>query len=553
VAPYPSSALASSDTGPTERVDVPDDDPSAADQDALDGPTVATPAVDTREDETPSAEAEDGPTDAGPTDTESLDIESLDAEAEAEDTGNPDTEPADADPGEAESVDTGSDTVPVEPADDGPPAAGTVPVATVAGATVHDGTDEDTTAIPVQDGPRRFRRLRSPWLLRTAAALAVVLLVLAAAATPSLVHALTRPGSDTVAARLAEWGRDHGLGPLVTWAEARQYDLDQPATGGAPSGGIPFANGAVADHPGGNPAPGPLPAPAGVPPLPGEGQWQPVVSTPRGDAVRLTTVRPDPAHTSFLVGVLWMDPTLVRGVLHPGTEDPGGDWSVPTSVDTTEQRTVVSAFSAGFRLQGDSHGGWYLDGREARPLVPGAASLVIDRNGAADVGAWGSEVRMSPDVAAVRQNLIPLVDHGVVNPTCATGGTAEWGSTVGQAAYINRSGFGVTASGAEVYVAGPALSVCTLGEILRSAGAVRGMELDINPAWVSGAYFHPTGQARPDAFQLFPGEQVGAQHYLQTSSRDFVSFDLRSVADTAGAPPSSQHHGAKHAAPKHHS
>ena len=184
--------------------------------------------------------------------------------------------------------------------------------------------------------------------------------------------------------------------------------------------------------------------------------------------------------------------------------------------------------------------------------MPGGASLVIYRNGRTDVGAWGREVRMSPDVAAVRQNLIPLVDHGVVDPTCATGGTAEWGSTVGQAAYIHRSAFGVTASGAEVYVGGPALSVCTLGEILRSAGVVRGMELDINPAWVSGAYFHPTGQARPDAFQLFGEEQVGAQHYLQTSSRDFVSFDLRSLTDATGAgaiAPSSQHHGGK---PKHH-
>jgi hypothetical protein len=80
------------------------------------------------------------------------------------------------------------------------------------------------------------------------------------------------------------------------------------------------------------------------------------------------------------------------------------------------------------------------------------------------------------------------------------------------------------------------------------------MELDINPAWVSGAYFHPMGQPRPDAFQLFPGEQVGAQHYLQPSSRDFVSFDLRSVADTVGAPPSTQHHG-KHppSSTTHHS
>ena len=360
--------------------------------------------------------------------------------------------------------------------------------------------------------------------------------LLGALAAPSLWEALTRPGSDSVAARLAEWGRDHDLGPVVTWLEQRQYDLHQPPTGGVPPGGIPAAAGSEPDRPGGQPAPPPLPPPPGLSALPGEGRWQTVVSTPHGDAVRMTSVRPDAAHTAFVVGVLWLDPTLVRGVLHPGTEDPGGRWATPTSIDAAEQRTVVTAFSAGFRLQGDSHGGWYAEGREARPLVPGAASLVIRRDGTADVGAWGSEVRMGPDVVSVRQNLVPLVDGGVVNPTCATGGTAEWGSTIGQAAYIHRSAFGVTPTGAMIYVGGPALSVCTLGNLLRSAGAVRGMELDINPAWVSGAYFHPDGTARPRAFKLFPDEQIGAQHYLQTSSRDFVSFDLRSITDAAATP-----------------
>jgi hypothetical protein len=120
-----------------------------------------------------------------------------------------------------------------------------------------------------------------------------------------------------------------------------------------------------------------------------------------------------------------------------------------------------------------------------------------------------------------------LVDGGQVNPTCATGGTKEWGSTIGQAAYIHRSGFGVTAGGAEVYVGGPALSVCTLGRILADAGVVRGMELDINPAWVSGAYFRPRPDGPPRATRLFPDEQVGAEHYLQPSSRDFLAWYLR--------------------------
>jgi len=247
-----------------------------------------------------------------------------------------------------------------------------------------------------------------------------------------------------------------------------------------------------------------------------------------------------------------VDPTLVAGRLHPGAQDPGGSWTTPPSVTPTLERTVAAVFSAGFRLD-DSHGGWFADGRAARPLLHGAASLVLHRDGTADVGAWDTEVRMGPEVVSVRQNLVPLVDGGRVNPTCATGGTAEWGSTVGQAAYIHRSGFGVTAQGAEVYVGGPALSVCSLGEILRSAGVVRGMELDINPAWVSGAYFHPNGASRPRAFKLFPDEQIGAQHYLQTSSRDFFSFDLRSIADTAPTAPSASSIAPHHHPPTHRS
>ena len=134
---------------------------------------------------------------------------------------------------------------------------------------------------------------------------------------------------------------------------------------------------------------------------------------------------------------------------------------------------------------------------------------------------------MTPNVASVRQNLVPLLDDGQVNPSCRSGGTAEWGSTVGQVAFIHRSGFGITADGGEVYVGGPALSVCSVGQILQASGVVRGMELDINPNWVSGAYFHPSLNGLPEAFRLFPGEKVAAEHYFSPSSRDWYAYYAR--------------------------
>jgi hypothetical protein len=139
-------------------------------------------------------------------------------------------------------------------------------------------------------------------------------------------------------------------------------------------------------------------------------------------------------------------------------------------------------FDGGFKLSDPTGPGYYSDGRTVRPLVTGAASLVLYTDGHADVGAWGSQVRMAPGVASVRQNLVPLVDDGQVSSQCATGDSTTWGSTIGQRAFVDRSGFGVSADGSEVYVGGPALSVCTLGRLLQDAGVVRGMELAVSPS-----------------------------------------------------------------------
>ena len=372
--------------------------------------------------------------------------------------------------------------------------------------------------------------LRRGWLRRRwVQTVAVATVLLLAAAVYVVDGALSVPGNDPAAAKFAEWGRDHGLGPLVTWLEQQQYQHDQPALGGSPAAGIPAAAGVeTAQTPSKLLSSAPLPALPGQTALPGEGAWQTVLTTAGRPAVQVTALRPDTQHTSYLVGVLRMDPTLVRGELHPGTRDPGGTWHTPAVITGAAQNGLAVAFNGGFRLTDPSHPGYYSEGRTAAPLNDGQASLVLRADGSADVGTWNQEVRMSPAVASVRQNLQMLVDHGQVNPACATGGTQQWGSTIGQAAYIHRSGFGVTATGVEVYVGGPALSVCTLGNILQAAGVVRGLELDINPNWVTGTYFHPRRNGPPQGFKLFPDEHVAPQHYLTApSSRDFYTWTIR--------------------------
>ena len=384
--------------------------------------------------------------------------------------------------------------------------------------------DTRTVAVPGRcPGHRRLSTSSRRTLL-------ILIVLLQLVASFSVVDALRAPGGDSSAAKLAEWGRDHGLGDAVTWLEARQYEHEQPPTGGRPEGGVPLAAGAVA---GNYRTARPLAALASGAALPGEGRWQAVVTSGGRAAVQVTTLRPDDQHTSFLVGVMRLDPTLVRGELHPGTREPAGSWRASTSLAGAAGAGIAAVFNGGFRLNDPSHNGYYSEGRTVAPLIDGAASLVLHTDGTADVGAWNREVSMTPDVASVRQNLQPLVDDGQVNPSCKTGGARQWGSTIGQAAYIHRSGFGVTAGGVEVYVGGPALSVCTLGRILADAGVVRGMELDINPNWVSGTYFHDRAKGPARGYRLFPAEQVAPQHYFVPSSRDWYAWFLRSAGPSS--------------------
>jgi hypothetical protein len=393
-----------------------------------------------------------------------------------------------------------------------------VPVVTVLGRDELDRDDPPNGAKPTS--PRRRRRW--PWVV------VVVLTVAVLAVSGILVDALRVPGADSVAAKLAEWGRTHGLNTEITWLEKQVYLRNQPQVGGTPQGGIPSADGMLPPVAPSTALPSvPLAPLSGNAPLPGEGKWQTVVTVHGRPAVQVAALRPDDQHTSFVVGVMRMDPALVRGELRPGATDPGGLWRAAASLTASEQRGVAAVFNGGFRLNDPSRPGYYSEGRTVERLVDGEASLVMHANGTADVGTWNHELRMTPDIVSVRQNLLPLVDDGQLNPTCATGGAKEWGATVGQKAFIHRSGFGVTASGVEVYVGGPALSVCTLGRILQDAGVVRGMELDINPDWVSGAYFHPQPNGAAEGFRLFPAEKVSPRHYLEPSSRDWFAWFTR--------------------------
>src|SRR5664280_3499028 len=95
---------------------------------------------------------------------------------------------------------------------------------------------------------------------------------------------------------------------------------------------------------------------------PSEGKWQDVVFTKGLPAVRITYLRPDDGHTSYLAAVMWLDPKLLTGRLHEGSTDPGGTWSTPDRITPALATTVAAAMPGGFRTNGGpvgNRGGYY--------------------------------------------------------------------------------------------------------------------------------------------------------------------------------------------------
>ena len=373
----------------------------------------------------------------------------------------------------------------------------------------------------------RTTRRRRFWLAALALPLVVVLL-----GAVSVVGALGTPGNEDFQAKWGDWLRSHHATILVNHLENFYYAHTAPKRGGQPAGlnpvpaARPKASSAGPAH---LPVPNPVPLLVS-PALVGEGQWQaagPLIGGVAG--MYVAQFRADTTYTSQITSAVWVDPTLLRVTLVPGATEPGGTWPQPPDITGPAMPGAVAAFNGGFRFQ-DAHGGFYLDGRPAVPLRAGAASVVIHANGRLDIGTWGSEVTMTPDVRAVLQNLVLIVDNGQTAPSATYHDARIWGATLGANTVVARSGIGVTATGALIYVAGPALTARSLAESLQRAGAIRAMALDINPEWVTFNFYqhNPTNRMQVTGSKLYPHMQRSATRYLGPTqeSRDFFTIAL---------------------------
>src|SRR5579862_2406163 len=397
----------------------------------------------------------------------------------------------------------------------------------------------DGPAAPEPD-PAPRRRWRSRGRVRrlfrrpTVRVIAAIIVVFFCWVAFSVGHALTAPGGGSVSSKLAEWARDHYLGPVVTFAEWMTYN--PPKVGGKPSFSLAVPSGEAVKHKYGK-AHGFKPIiPAQLTPLagtalPGEGVWR-VIESVRGEPALFSTfLRPSAEYSSYVAGIVSIDQRLVTFQLHPGSEDPGpGNWGSQPWIPPGSRRGLLATFNGGFKLD-TAGGGFYLNGVTRGTMTKGAASVVYYRNGTIAIGTWGSELRMTSDVVGVRQNLKLIVDHGQVPNSVNYNVITSWGATLGGGYYVWRSGLGITADGRVIYVYGPAMNVRELADILQQAGAVEALQLDINPFWMSFMYYEKDGHpSDPTPVNLLTAQQQTAYRYYSIYSRDFTSVYARKTS-----------------------
>ena len=356
----------------------------------------------------------------------------------------------------------------------------------------------------------------------------------------SLGGALLNPAlGSSLTSRFAEWARTHGAASIVNWTENEWYSHHAPPVGGTvPPGAIRTpskSSASVVTSAAYLPTPAPM-VPFASPSLPGEGEWSPVGRRVDGvPAIYETTLRPDAVHTSYVVGVAWMDTKLLHATLYSGSWIPGGGpYPFTAPVKSPSARSLVAAFNAGF-LMPEANGGYYTDGEMVKPLRNGAASFVVNSDGSSNVVTWSHGANVPSTVVSVRQNLDLLVNNGRPVPGLDATDTYKWGFTLGNAVYVWRSGLGVTANGALVYVGGPGLNITDLANLLVRAGAVRAMELDINTDWVNFSSYKPSTPeglaAATNGTELLPAMTGTPARYFESWwARDFIT--MSAVAST---------------------
>ncbi len=282
-------------------------------------------------------------------------------------------------------------------------------------------------------------------------------------------------------------------------------------------------------------------------PDPGEGEWTlpkqtwlktlPAVGgeTPPSPFYE-TFVRPDEDRPYAKVILIAMDMRQLDVGMEAGSEDPKpltgppGTGRIPR--DPAIYTRVAAAFNGGFKTEHGNYG-MMLNKRVLLPPQPGAATVILTKDGRVGMGSWGRSPSLvgaiadieTADILSFRQNLDPLVDNDKVNPS----NRGQWGFVLpGTSMQTERSGICVTNAGHMMYAWGDDTSATSLGKAMKMAGCIYGMHLDMNPHHTGFMYTNITEfKGKNYKSELITKEmEIDTDRYLLYAPKDFFYMML---------------------------
>jgi hypothetical protein len=376
----------------------------------------------------------------------------------------------------------------------------------------------------LEQAPPRINRRRRQRRDRVRQFVVVVVLALLAPAVYSYTTTMLQPSSLPLWPRSVEWLRAHHGNWLVDEVEHYYYSWKAPKKGGPqltslPKVGLPVApvvkqaQHRVVSWP-------PRVKPVFAHPLAREGAWSGTGPKIRGrPPVLVTEFRTELAYPRIVAYVAWFDHTRTSLAFYPGRyEPPNAPVRGPMSVPQDQRWRLLATFNGGF-IYRDGQNGSSIDGMRYEPLKDGLGTIVAYRDGRVDVKTWTGGVVARGGIVFARQSLPLIVDRGRLNP--ALNDSSQWGYTLGNAIRVWRTGAGIDRHGNLIYAAADYQTVTTLAEILKRAGAVRAIQLDINPEWPTLITYRHHGGLDP--VKVVPNYQQPPTRYLVPDDRDFFA------------------------------
>jgi len=276
-------------------------------------------------------------------------------------------------------------------------------------------------------------------------------------------------------------------------------------------------------------------------PKPGEGEWTPVTygflkrmrgipagANPPAYFYR-TVIRPDPERPYSRLLLIAMDMRQLELGMQAGYEDPKpttgspGEGHLPQ--DPAVYERVVGTFNGAFKTQHGAYG-MMVNRRVLLPPVKGGATVVVTDAAEVGLGSWPQTDEIPANILSFRQNLDPLVEDGVANPT----GRRLWGWQLdGTSVMTQRTALCVTAAGHLYYAWGEEIDGPTLGKALRQAGCSYAMHLDMNPAH-SGFVYTDVVNPKKNEYHLKladDGMTIPPEKFVRWSAKDFFYVTVR--------------------------